>query len=427
MSDRPFRFLHASDLHLELPFQGLAEVPEHLQQLLLDAPYRAAKQVFEAAVAEQVEFVILSGDVINPEYAGPRAIMLLVKQLEQLAERRIAVYWAAGRVDSPDRWPSAISLPDNVHVFPKSAVEQVTHVSNDEPLATITGRSRSTKGKIKAANFEPDTDALYSIAAVHANLDEQSLAGGQADYWALGGEHGRKTVCTKPCTAHYPGTPQGRSPAETGARGCTLVEVEPGVETRLRFVATDVVRWHHERIQLEAGTNRGDLLRDLSERMQALTADAAGRHFLVTWKIVTDGQLTLPLRRGGLADEIVERLRRDFGHAATAAWTVSLTVEPPRKLPRQWYEEDTILGDFVRALKDRQSKRNATVDLSEFLPARHRGGVIEEALKLSDPSAREAVLQGATLLGIDLLRGGDPLSGSEALATTDHGHQEMPR
>jgi DNA repair exonuclease SbcCD nuclease subunit len=426
MSDRSFRFLHASDLHLELPFQGLAEVPEHLQQRLLDAPFRAAKQVFEAAIAEQVEFVVLSGDVINPELAGPRAIMFLVKQFEQLAQRNIPVYWAAGRVDSPDRWPSAVSLPDNVHVFPKSAVEQITHASNDEPLATITGRSRSTKGKIKAAQFEPDTDALYCIAAVHADLDERSLAGGQADYWALGGKHERKTVCRQPCTAHYPGTPQGRAPADTGPRGCTLVEVEPGVETRLRFVPADAVRWHAERVALEPGVNQGDLIRELSERMQALTTEA-GRDLLVTWNIVTDGQLSLPLRRGGLADEIVERLRREFGHATTAAWTVSLTVEPPSKLPRAWYEEDTILGDFVRALKTRQSKRNATVDLSEFLPARHRGTAMEEALKLSDPSAREAVLQGATLLGINLLRGGDPLSGSEALATTDHGHQEMPR
>jgi hypothetical protein len=205
------------------------------------------------------------------------------------------------------------------------------------------------------------------------------------------------------------------------------VDVEPEGELRLRFVPTDVVRWHAERIPLEAGANQGDLLRQLSDRMQTLVKDAPGRHLLVTWKIVTDGQLTLPLRRGGLANEIVERLRREFGHGATVAWTVSLTVDPPRKLPHQWYEEDTILGDFVRALKDRQSKRSTTVDLSDLLPARHRGGPLEEALTLSDPSAREAVLQGATLLGIDLLRGGDPVSANEALAIAGHGSQEMPR
>ena len=45
------------------------------------------------------------------------AITLLVKQFQRLAERKIPVYWAAGRVDLPDRWPSAIPLPDNVHVF----------------------------------------------------------------------------------------------------------------------------------------------------------------------------------------------------------------------------------------------------------------------------------------------------------------------
>ena len=61
-----FRFLHASDLHLDRPPRGLAEVPDHLRSVLAEAPYRAAERVFDAAVKERVDFVVLSGDVIDP-------------------------------------------------------------------------------------------------------------------------------------------------------------------------------------------------------------------------------------------------------------------------------------------------------------------------------------------------------------------------
>ena len=42
-------------------------------------------------------------------------------------------------------------------------------------------------------------------------------------YWALGGRAERTTLFNSPGIAHYPGTPQGRSPAEAGAHGCTVV------------------------------------------------------------------------------------------------------------------------------------------------------------------------------------------------------------
>ena len=93
------RLLHASDLHLERPIYGLAEVPDQLHDLLIDAPYRAAEQVFEAALAEDVDAVLLAGDVLDVDRAGPPAIMLLLEHFARLSDRGIPVYWAGGKVD----------------------------------------------------------------------------------------------------------------------------------------------------------------------------------------------------------------------------------------------------------------------------------------------------------------------------------------
>ncbi len=118
MSNCPFRFIHASDFHLERPLMGVAEVPDHLRELFLEAPYTAARQVFEAALAEDAKFVVLSGGIVLPADSGPRGPLFLVEQFARLAERGIGVYWAGAAIDPPEAWPAAVKLPRNVHFFP---------------------------------------------------------------------------------------------------------------------------------------------------------------------------------------------------------------------------------------------------------------------------------------------------------------------
>ena len=102
---QPFRFIHASDFHLDRPLRGLSEVPDHLRGALVDAPYRAAERVFDAAIRERVDFVALAGDIVDPLLAGPRGLVFLSEQFEKLGAAGIKVYWATGRTDHFERWP----------------------------------------------------------------------------------------------------------------------------------------------------------------------------------------------------------------------------------------------------------------------------------------------------------------------------------
>ena len=125
----PFRFIHAADFHLHRPITGITEVPEHLRELLLEAAYRAAVRVFEAALTEESDFVLLAGDLLDPEATGPHGPLTLVEQFERLAERGIAVYWAGGQCDPPEVWPAVYHLPDNVHVLPAGRPVEILHES----------------------------------------------------------------------------------------------------------------------------------------------------------------------------------------------------------------------------------------------------------------------------------------------------------
>ena len=122
-----FKFIHASDFHLDCPMRGLAELPVHLKSILANSPYESARKVFDLAISERVDFVLLSGDLFDISASGPRPAAFLLSQFERLAVKGIEVYWCSGAVDPIDRWPSSIEFPDNVTTFSTSVLEDVNH------------------------------------------------------------------------------------------------------------------------------------------------------------------------------------------------------------------------------------------------------------------------------------------------------------
>ena len=138
MSQPALRFIHASDLHLERPLAGVAEVPENLREVFLEAPFQAAELVFETALSEGADALLLAGDVVDFDRVGPRAVVFLNEQFQRLADHGIKVYWACGDIDPPDSWPASIELPANVHVFSVGRVESFEHRRDGEVVARPT-------------------------------------------------------------------------------------------------------------------------------------------------------------------------------------------------------------------------------------------------------------------------------------------------
>ena len=97
------KFIHAADLHLDQPISGLSELPAHLRSGLSNAPYAAAQKIFDLAIAERVDFVLLCGDLYDSDSASARAFAFLLTQFQRLAEKNIHVYWCGGESDFPDR------------------------------------------------------------------------------------------------------------------------------------------------------------------------------------------------------------------------------------------------------------------------------------------------------------------------------------
>ena len=400
---QPLRLVHASDLHLELPLYGLAEVPAHLREILIEAPFQAAERVFATAFAEDADAILLSGDVLDVDRAGPPAIVMLLDQFARLGDRGIQVYWAGGGVDAPDLWPRSISLPDNVHVFPVGRVETHDLVRGGETIARVQGTSCPDGEQADARGFHRDVHGLFTIGVAYGTSESAGHEGDRVHYMALGGRHRQQTVDENPGLAHYCGTPQGRGPSETGAHGCSVMTVGEGGQAKLRFVATDAARWSEQVIEVTASTRSEQLHERMVDRLEKLRAQQPGIVHLVRWTVRGTGPLVNRLRPGGLSDELLVDLRRKFGEGSPAIWCATIDCAASLSVPSEWYDQETCLGDFLRQVREFELHDELPLELQQFLPEDLGDDLLASIANLDTRDERAALLCRAAKLGVDLL------------------------
>ena len=406
MSDQLLRFLHAGDFQLDQPLHGVTEIPESLRSVMIDAPYAAAEQVMETAIVEKVALVVLTGNLVDLAAPTARSLSFLREQFRRLAEHRIPVYWSETSGDTVAHWPQPIELPESVHRFCSPVVEKRSHDLGTQRAVTILGRGGSHGGEFRGADFHADAAEFFSIAAVAGHADPTSLATRGIDYWALGGRHDRKTLFTEPHVAHSAGTPQGRHPQDLGPHGCTLVEVRQPREVRLRFVPCDVVRWLHERVMVSAGSQWDDLSDLLAERVQEARSQCPSRPLLVRWTLVAADATVEAGRLQQTADRAAKWLRKEYGEQADPCWPVSVEVEVPEQISAVSYEEDSLLGDYLRSIRQLREDSVKPV-FDSVMGARGTDPAASWVADLSDSATREQVLREAAELGAALLRGED--------------------
>lgn len=404
MAKESFRFIHASDFHLERPLQDIFDLPDHMRQILVEAPWKAAEAVFEHAVLENVDFVLLSGDLLNLAAAGAQGAAFLLDQFEILRQRGIQVYWAGGSVDDPERWPESVALPDNVHVFSRNGVESFIFRRNQSQLATILGRSSDGSETVRAAEFAHEQDENYVVAVVYGKADSDTLRSENIDYWALGGRHQAQILQTEEPIIRYCGSPQARELKEEGAHGFVLVDVDAQRCVQVHAIDSDTVRYSEQDIDAEDVALGRDVRQLLSKRIARLQSEASGRHLLVKWRVHIDLE-NADLVGPSALEDLLGWLRREFGHGQPSCWSTDIEILPPKELPAKWKDEDTILGDFLRIAAE-QRKEGKPLSLKPMIDCETPGSSIWQAvLSTTSPNTQTAIFEKSTLLGVDLLRG----------------------
>jgi DNA repair exonuclease SbcCD nuclease subunit len=404
MSGQHFRFLQAGAFELDQPLAGLTEIPEPLTELLIDAPFSAAQKVFDAAIEERVDFAVLNGDLIDLARPSARAIAFLLDNFERLDTHGITVYWACGKGEQPQDWPVAAALPGRVHQFSVTQPEELSHFRGERPVANIVGRSWHGTTSFQVGEFKTDDDGLPTIVIANGQNDLARMGEQAVDYWALGGQKQRQTMGSAQKVVHYAGSPQGRTPEETGPHGATLVHVSADRTIRTQFAPTDAMRWHTERVAIEDEATLESVRKVLADRVKQLRAEADSRPLIVTWKLRGGAHLAGPAGRRDLAAEWQEWLRKDFflsGNKPTL-WTQAVELDQP-ELPEEWFEEESMLGDFLRNLRLLAADSPGELRLGQEIPEHQRGPALASLVQWTEEEYRgvvyEAGLTGAQLLG----------------------------
>ncbi|MEK6246786.1 MAG: DNA repair exonuclease [Planctomycetales bacterium] len=397
MSGPPLRFIHAGDFHLEQTPHGIADIPVQIRDTLVDAAFNAVEKVFDAVLAEEAQALLLSGDVLDVDDIGPRSLLFLVQQFERLADRDIPIYWAPGPTDPSEKWLTASMFPENVHRFSGNNTEYVFQHSDLPTVRLIGGPVRSS---VRAKDFDYQDDGMLTVVVAYGQCDQAELARQPVDYWALGGFHQRQTINKAP-PIHYSGSPQGRCPTESGPHGCTLVEIDSDRQTVMTPLVTDVLRWHSEHLAINAPTDVHALEQHLQDHLQSLIANSSAQHLLVSWL------LTGPAK-GTVCDEtttkqVVEKLRAEFGCQSPCAWTTTIELAPPTSYPPEWYDEESMRGEFLRNVQNMQHDDAEPLDLEALLPLGPQKETLLPIAHIAEPLSRSDTLRHAAAIGAQMV------------------------
>jgi len=429
------RFIHASDLHLDRTLEGVPECPVHWEQRMLDVARRAAERLFQKCVEEEVDFLILSGNVLNANLAPPRLFLFLIEQFERLKKAGIAVYWAGGELDSPEDMPNAFPMPNNVLRFPSNTIQEFYYHRKEGqdslPIAKLVGMSRNHQNRrIRSSEFPAEPNEIFSVGIANGGVDPESLSQRYTDYWAMGGSNRRyifqgnprrkgpdgqplpmehldtsrdkkrdkRDLLPQPYVVHYPGATLARTPADTGNYGATLVEVtldelgRPIEEPVLSYFSTSPIRWVNDRVVLEASDDAGKLADELRQRLKNYREAQKGDDLCINWLIdIPPCHLAHHLRRSGLASDLLSELRALYGQEEPMTWSASLSVLVPDELPKAYYEQQTILGDFLRSVKHFQSDSEELIHLGGYIPKNWEYEEVVKRLLLAEKVKDEIV------------------------------------
>ncbi len=334
------RFVHAADLHLDSPFTGLkTATPPHIAARLLNATFKAYDSIIDFCLAEQVEALLIAGDIYDGADRSLRAQLRFVDGLKRLDAAGIRSFICHGNHDPLNGWQARLDLPPSCHQFGE-LVAAVPFDPNDPSRATVVGVSYP-KREIKenlTGGFGTAARQGFSIGLLHCNVGGNSehasyapctvsdLAQTGIDYWALGHVHNHQILNAQKPAVVYPGNTQGRHINERGARGVYLIEVDEAGRVTADFHETSVLRWETSAVSIEGLESEQSLLDAIDREIGALVSQSAGRDLIYRLALTGRGSLHEAARRSDFASDLQARLNQAWAGAATFAWCDRIDV-----------------------------------------------------------------------------------------------------
>ena len=377
------RFVHAADLHLDSPFRGIrSEAPEHVADALRRATFDAYRNIIDFCLREQVDALLVAGDVYDGADRSLRAQLKFVEGLTRLDAAGIRSFICHGNHDPLDGWEARLDLPPGcVRFGPEVTGGPV--FSGEPERAVVYGISyprREMRENLSPLFADTAAGGGFGIGLLHANVggnaDHDSyapcsvadLADTGLDYWALGHVHTRQVLRQERPTVVYPGNPQGRHPNEPGARGVYLVEVDDYGAVTLDFRSTDVVRWETLLLDIGGSDTEQSLIDAANELAESVLEAADGRSVVARLTLTGRGPMHRWLRREGTANDFRDQLNSRYVNSESWLWCERVYLDTASLLDReQVARREDFAGDLARLGREIRESPDALAELRQLL------------------------------------------------------------
>jgi DNA repair exonuclease SbcCD nuclease subunit len=386
------KFIHAADIHLDTPLQGLVHYAGAPITEIRNATRRAFEKLLDAALAHQVDFVIIAGDLYDVGLKSFESALFFNRQMTRLKDAGIDVYLIYGNHDAASKLIKQLRPPANVHVFRSSEPQTFRKDGLHLPVA-IHGQSFATPEVTDdlAANYPAPVPNAFNIGVLHTNLSGISehanyapcsldtLRNNGYQYWALGHVHNRQIVCDDPYIV-FPGNIQGRHGKEPGEKSCELVTVSDAGVVSIQTIPTSVLLWSEVEIDASDCQTADDLYEKLSAHFRKLASENHERVTALRVRVAGSSNAHAELNRDPevVRNEVMS-LANEFGNGLL--WIERVQIATSARIDRQaLLTRDDPVGEVMRALAvlrgdpARAAEWEAIAELKKRLPGESSEG-----------------------------------------------------
>jgi DNA repair protein SbcD/Mre11 len=384
------KFIHAADSHLDSPLRGLERYEGAPVEEIRSATRRAFENLIGLALAEEVDFVLLAGDLFDGDWRDYNTGLYFVRQMQRLQSAAIPVFIVSGNHDAASLITRSLRLPENVTTF---STRRAQTVVIEELGVAIHGQGFARRAVTEdlTQGYPQGDPQLFNIGMLHTSLDgkpgHESYAPTSVDalrskgyqYWALGHVHRREIVCEEPWIV-FPGNIQGRHIRETGRKGCTLVSVD---NRRVQSVVErdlDVMRWLPCETDISTCTDLDDCYAQVRTSLQQALDEADG--LPVALRLILLGKTPLHAQLHAQREQLTQEVRAlCSGLGGAGAWLEKIKLQTQMPHRRDDTLSDDALGGLLRTISDLETQSAAAALLEELaplenkLPAELRSGV----------------------------------------------------